>query len=129
MGQLIKMATRSVFTNDCLFMERDNDIDDKLCKCTICSARFSPIPNHHAPGNIWIAHCSYIIQLISPDHFDNAMQFFLQSIISNSKEGRWKQEKEKFIRTKSNSIYLGTSEYALSHWAFSHPNVCPCDIY
>ena len=122
--KLLKMSTMSVFTNECLFM--DDEIDhNSPCKCNICSGRFSPIPNYHTPGNIFLSKCSYINQLINPNDFEDAMDFVLQNTKSTSLS---KQQKE-FINDKSNAMYLGTNGHAIKHWVFSHPNVYPCDVY
>ena len=130
--KLLKMSTKSVFTDECLLMGEDdenndnNNIDESSsCECNMCSGRFTPIPNYHTPGNIFISKCSYINQLMSPLDFENAMDFVLQNMSSDRKE----EQQKIFLQDESNSAYLGTKEYSIYHWPFSHPNVCPCDIY
>jgi hypothetical protein len=32
--------------------------------CNVCSSRFSPLPHAHTPGNMWLARCDYVAELI-----------------------------------------------------------------
>lgn len=51
---------RAIFSRQCLDLPRE---------CSVCSARFSPVPHPHNAGNMWVARCSYIVKLIPPFEF------------------------------------------------------------
>ena len=99
--------------------------------CNVCSARFSPIPHFHAPGNMWIAHCSYVENLISPLDFEGRMNAMITSLEANQT-----LLKEMFPCKEENGVkvgckyisHVGLGRYAAEHWIHSHPNVVPCDV-
>jgi len=77
--------------------------------CDVCSARFSPLPHFHSPGNMWRARCSYVNRLLNPDGFEQSM--------ANASG------------FTANGARDGTGRYAYEHWVTSHPDLVPCDVY
>jgi hypothetical protein len=78
--------------------------------CNVCSSRMSPVPHPHTPGNMWLAKCNYIVKLINPMNFTEAMA---NSFLGSSRPG---------------SPCVGGGRYAAEHWVHSHPTVMPCDL-
>ena len=72
--------------------------------CNVCSSRMSPFPHLHTPGNMWLARCSYIQQLVKPSEFLHLMGL------------------------RDNSC-TGGGRNAAEHWVHAHPNNRPCDLY
>ena len=79
--------------------------------CNVCASRMSPIPHPHVPGNMWLARCDYIHQLVDPLLFEAAMENV--SIIP---------------RNTSTPHCHGLSRFAAEHWVLSHPQAMPCDL-
>lgn len=78
--------------------------------CNLCGSRFSPGPHPHIPGNMWLARCSYIRQLMDPSLFEQAMN------VAN-------------ISNPSGLPHcVGRGRYAAEHWVSSHPKAQPCDL-
>ena len=92
---LRRFLTRGALSHECATLPHN---------CTVCSSRMSPIPHSHTSGNMWLAKCSYIQQLLDPDTFVSAMGH------------------------KINACF-GTGRYASEHWIHSHPSNRPCDLY
>ena len=79
-------------------------------RCSICSARFSPLPHFHAPGNMWTTRCGYVRRLAKP------------SVLS--------QELDEMYVGSTKPTWCGpTGRYVAEHWSHSHPAVVPCDAY
>jgi hypothetical protein len=90
--------------------------------CDVCSARFSPLPHSHAPGNMWkarygtdyfiivwlITRCAHINLLIPPIEFVERMAA---------------------VHDTDNDWRRGTGRFASEHWVHSHPYVTPCDVF
>ncbi|KAG7341596.1 hypothetical protein IV203_023549 [Nitzschia inconspicua] len=81
-------------------------------QCNVVSSRFSPTPHPHTPGNMWLAHCNYIKDLIPPNEFTGRMAHV-----------------ENITQTSHVDFYVGSGRYAAEHWIHSHPSVKPCDLY
>lgn len=81
----------------------------------VCGARFSAFPHFHFPGNMFVASCSYVQQLVRPSEFPQKMQEIVQKMNIKTNE--------------SEDWMLGLDRYAYEHWIGSHPGVKPCDIY
>ncbi|GKY97517.1 hypothetical protein MPSEU_000709900 [Mayamaea pseudoterrestris] len=79
--------------------------------CNVCSSRMSPIPHPHTPGNMWLARCRYVRQLIDPLLFEAKMR----TVSSIPKH------------TKTEASY-GLGRYSAEHWVHSHPSCKPCDL-
>lgn len=82
--------------------------------CNVCSSRFSPFPHPHAPGNMWLARCSYIKQLVDPMVFEQEMNIVKRTTIGN---------------IAVHPTCLGTERFSAEHWVHSHPTIKPCDLY
>jgi hypothetical protein len=92
-----KYLTRGALSDECL------NLPDT---CNVCSTRMSPLPHPHVSGNLWLARCSYISQLIDPLKFDEIM---------------------KGVYERKETSCLGVGCYAFEHWVRSHPTNMPCD--
>lgn len=108
-----QMLTKSVFTDECLDITPD--------KCTVCAARFTPFPAITSPGNMFVAHCSYVRHLIPPVKFHDAMLSMYNMIESNI------YLKLKY-RYRKRPSWMGLHRYAMEQWIHSHPANKPCDV-
>jgi len=107
---LRQLLTNAVFSDACANMTTDSN------SCNVCSARFSPAPHWHTPGNMWIAQCSYIQNLIPPKSF----AAHVDDVVERARQ-RW--------RWKAPSLpYVGQERFAMEHWVHTHPHVNPCDV-
>ena len=86
--------------------------------CNVCSARFSPLPHFHTPGNMWVGSCSYISKLIHPEAFGNKMNNATERAPTN-RFGK---------ASKIAGTHVGRERHAAEHWVHSHPDVIPCDV-
>mmetsp|Transcript_12735 Transcript_12735/g.16624 ORF Transcript_12735/g.16624 Transcript_12735/m.16624 type:complete len:343 (+) Transcript_12735:72-1100(+) len=103
------VLTRSVLSNQCARMSDES--------CDVCSARFSPVPHPHSPGNMWLAECSYIRHLIDPIEFEEKMSSITFS-----------EYTMQYFETRRSDSCLGLNRYSQEHWVHSHPSVRPCDL-
>lgn len=121
MNELLRrMLTKSVFSDECLLLKNPTTrINNEKCTCNVCSARFSPIPHYHTSGNMWVADCQYVSKLVSPESLTAKMDH----IVYNAPADR--------IGRPSTILgpFVGRGRYASGHWVYSHPDVCPCDVY
>ena len=99
--QLRKFLTRGALSEECANIPNS---------CNVCSSRFSPVPHPHTSGNMWLAKCSYVKNLIDPLKFEEAMN------------------KLRTIRRKVTRACVGRGRFAAEHWIHSHPSVKPCDV-
>jgi len=74
--------------------------------CNVCSSRFSPLPHPHTSGNMWLARCDYVRQLIDPFDFEERMSEFTSNCTSNGRES-----------------CDGRIRFSAEHWIHSHPTV------
>lgn len=102
-SKLRRFLTTGALSEECASMPDD--------QCNICSSRFSPVPHPHTSGNMWLAKCDYIKNLIDPENFENAMD----NLNYADEEGLLACD--------------GRGRYSAEHWAHSHPSVKPCDLY
>lgn len=104
MRQLLTMAALS---KECA-VNTDN------IKSSVCAYRFAPYPHPHVPGNMWLAHCSHVNNLLEPYQFGNDM---------NAVEARlvWKRD--------IHGSCVGNGRFAAEHWIYSHPGGKPSDMY
>ena len=101
-GRLRRFITSGVLSNQCTTMPDT---------CNVCSSSFTPAPHPHTPGNMWMARCDYVKQLIDPMHFEKSMDSF------------------DYGGGEDAAICDGRSAYSAVHWILSHPNNKPCDLY
>jgi len=74
--------------------------------CNVCSSRFSPLPQPHTSGNMWLAECDYVRRLIDPNLFEKLMDKITSNCTSHGKEN-----------------CDGRGRYSAEHWIHSHPTV------
>ena len=87
--------------------------------CDVCASRFSMLPHFHAPGNIWVAHCDYVLRLISPHDFPAAMDSLFEP------PNEWRHPRYGY----GEDPIVATGRFAMEHWVHSHPSLAPCDVY
>ena len=80
-------------------------------QCNVCSTRFSPLPHPHTPGNMWLARCDYIRNLIDPLQFEETMNS-IYSPRTNTTQCKRRQP-----------WCVGLERYSAEHWVHSHPSV------
>jgi len=142
-GWLRSILTKAVFSDECARMPRyDEDKDgngganyqDKNNGsriCDICAANFIVVPSPEAPGNMFVAECSYVNRLIPPIDYQDAREMMMNELWNKTKgeleqigfATKSKRHEEQFNRPS----WVGTGRYAMEQWAFSHPSVRPCD--
>jgi hypothetical protein len=111
------MLTKSIVSSACQDMPPDT--------CNLCTARFSPSPHFHCPGNMWTASCSYIQNLIPPQSFEAKMEdlhAFLNGLENTTLIPRPNPSDTELWK-------LGRQRYSMEHWVGSHPFAKPCDVY
>jgi len=82
-------------------------------KCNVCSSRMSPFPHAHTSGNMWLARCDYVAQLVNPMQDPRRRK---------KKKGEWFPKRKK-------PYCDGYGRYFVEHWIHSHPTAMPCDLY
>jgi len=113
-----RMLTKAVFSDACQAMPVD--------KCTVCAARFSPLPHIHMSGNMWTADCSYVNELIRPSEFSSKMEDMMNySLALNDKSVFPMPHRTYFERPWD----YGLERFSFEHWVGSHPKLKPCDVY
>jgi hypothetical protein len=95
--------------------------------CNVCSARFSPFPHYHVPGNMWTARCSYIRNLIKPDEFASKMESLMDVVFNHTKTAS--NIPKPTIQQYNLGYNVGCGRFAVEHWVGSHPSIRPCDVY
>lgn len=105
--RLRHFLTKAIFSKECMVMPQT---------CNVCSSRFSSLPHPHVPGNMWLATCEYISQLLPPSTFEAAMSAMVRKSRAAPVPSRRPME-------------IGMHRYSAEHWLCSHPNVSPCDLY
>jgi hypothetical protein len=91
----------------------DNRENDPTTLCNTCSFRMSPFPHLHTPGNMWLAQCAYVRQLLKPSVFSQRMDAYKP----------WSNE------PYSGPHCVGVGRFAAEHWLHTHPYNRPCDLY
>jgi hypothetical protein len=86
--------------------------------CSACASRFSPLPHHHYPGNMWVARCEYVSRLIPPLEMEAAME----RVATTRAAVHWRD-------LVGQSALVGRGRFSLEHWLSSHPSLVPCDVY
>lgn len=104
--QMRGLLTKGALSNECARISHET--------CNVCSYRFAPFPHPHTPGNMFLAHCSYVNKLIEPKVFTNDMDAVEARLVT-------KQE--------THGACVGKGRWAAEHWVHSHPSVKPCDLY
>jgi hypothetical protein len=78
--------------------------------CDTCSSRFCPIPHQHTSGNMWLAKCDYVSNLIAPREFPAVM-------------GRYVDSYQCPQIKRLSPYYIGLERMALEHWIGAHPSL------
>jgi len=134
--RLRRVLTKGAFSDECTKMPRY--IPGNSETCNVCMGKFVGMPFHCSPGNMFVAECEYVKQLIPPKDFTKRKdevtsklwkmtQTELQMELGLEKkldDGDW-GTKWQFIRPS----WVGTERYAMEHWMFSHPTIQPCDVF
>jgi hypothetical protein len=111
------LLTRAAVSKECV-LQNHNSSTNVSSSCNICSSRFSPYPHWHAAGNMFRASCEYIAKLLPPVFFSTMMDNMIQTV-----------KAKKRIKRNLACWKLGCGRYSAEHWAHTHPDVIPCDVY
>jgi len=76
------------------------------------------------PGNMWIADCDYIRQLLPPSEIASKLDDVATEGFRLNLTGQLKFEEIRELRAD----YFGLLRYSSEHWVGSHPSICPCDM-
>ena len=109
-NRLRKILTKSALSDQC-----HQGLSNT--QCNACSARFSPLPHWHTPGNMWTAKCSYVEKLYPIRDFEARVT----EIVVQQFGPEWK--------TKVPDWSVGAGRFANEHWVNTHHQVYPCDVY
>mmetsp|Transcript_10499 Transcript_10499/g.11244 ORF Transcript_10499/g.11244 Transcript_10499/m.11244 type:complete len:445 (+) Transcript_10499:36-1370(+) len=115
---LRRMLTKSIFSDECQLMPVDS--------CTVCSARFAPLPHTHMVGNSWVAECLYIKDLIHPLQFSRKMDEMIEHSLHLNDETLFPMPHPKFADRPHD---YGLKRFSFEHWIGSHPRLKPCDVF
>ena len=113
-----RMMTKSIFSDECQLMSVD--------KCTVCAARFSPLPHTHMVGNTWTATCSYIKDLIHPLQFSKKMDEMIEYSLQIKDDAIFPMPHPKFATRPHD---YGLKRFSFEYWVGSHPRLKPCDVF
>jgi hypothetical protein len=103
---------RQLLTMGALSDECANFTDNTLSN--LCGYRVSPFPHPHVPGNMWLAHCSYVNNLLEPYVFHTEMDAVYEKMVFNR---------------KTPLACTGNGRFSAEHWVHSHPSAKPSDLY
>lgn len=107
---LRRFNTLGALSDDCSNLPLDNT-------CNVCSARFSPLPHPHPPGNMFLARCEYVQHLPAPVDFEDDMDRVKRQVVGGN------------VPSFLHPSFFGIGRYAAEHWIHSHPYAKPCDLY
>ena len=121
---------KAITSTDCLEMPPS---------CNTCSSQFSGSPVHY-PGNMWVADCDYVSNLIPPQDFTLLKQKVIHHVIfflpiendyfeTRLKDGTWFKFHNSTNWMIDRESWLGLNRYAMEHWIGSHPDIQPCDVF
>ena len=131
-NHLRRVLTLGVTSKECI--ERPivpNRSDESYCN--ICSTQFSPFPIPHTVGNMFVADCDYIRELIPPKDFALRKQQVhdrgYDDIHAGVIQALPRHQRQAYRRAFRKESWSGLNRFAMEQWAYSHPNVQPCDVY
>ena len=81
-GKIRRFLTKGALSRECSTIATKEDnaaATTTTTTCNVCSSRFTPVPHPHSRGNMWLARCSYIKDLIAPNEFSNRIEEHHQS--------------------------------------------------
>jgi len=102
--------TDAVMSNDCIEHASSED-------CNVCGLLFNPFPEPGFPGNMFIAKCSYVRQLVHPMRFTAMKESFFGKVRKFIADGTLQAA----MYNISVDWFFGRNRYALEHWVGSHP--------
>eukprot|EP00980_Cylindrotheca_fusiformis_P021385 scaffold8259_cov143-Cylindrotheca_fusiformis.AAC.3 len=95
--------------------------------CNMCVSVFRVVPQYHGSTNMWTSTCSYIKGLKSPRVYPELMQAMYDNTLNHTT----KQHEDQYRCLRPpvhHQNQLGIGRYAIERWAFSHPEIKPCDL-
>jgi hypothetical protein len=115
---LRQVLTKAVLSPDCFdhvttAMPTTTNGKNSTTLCNTCSFRMSPFPHQHTPGNMWLARCHYVRQLLRPSVFAERMESYRPWVNESTNEEHC----------------VGLGRFAAEHWLHTHPYNIPCDLY
>lgn len=126
-NRIRKIATASAVSEACRTSSKQG--------CNLCVNKFMFLPNHHTPGAMWTGNCSYLRTLIPPKDFDARRQEMFRAVRQN----QTLQDQLHCVKALVHNFEQGTEfggdqwkymsifRYAMEHWAFSGPDLSPCN--
>jgi hypothetical protein len=114
--RLRKFLTRSVLSRQCAYKDEHGE---NSFTCNVCTSRFSPFPHPHTSGNMFLADCEYVSNLINPLEFEERMNDI----------PRMKERMQMPEETRIDASGVGADRFSCEHWIHSSPSVRPCDLY
>jgi hypothetical protein len=117
------LSTRAVLSKEC---QVGWDDEQGKSQCNICGARFSFVPHLHYPGNMFTARCSYLGGLVRPTDFPARMRAMVDAIRGEDGPAGFDMDA---LHVDRFPHQIGLGRFAYEHWATSHPDVQPCDVY
>jgi hypothetical protein len=113
-------------------------------QCNVCGVQFFEQPMHFT-GNMWVADCAYVVQLIPPRAFGATKQRvydrmmaatvrveespgnLYQTTFTDGTHYRFGGGKLWQLQELKWWNYLGLGRFAGEHWISSHPTLQPCE--
>jgi hypothetical protein len=111
-----QVLTKAVLSRDCYDRVTTTTTPygkNSTTLCNTCSFRMSPYPHQHTPGNMWLAQCQYVRQLLRPSVFAERMESYRPWVNESTNEEHC----------------VGLGRFAAEHWVHTHPYNIPCDLY
>ena len=94
--------------------------------CDTCSLLMQPLPSCHYPGNMWVASCRYIVNLLPPLGFERIMD---RNVVNRFKQFRDTQGTLQTFFFPQMPHMMGRKRFASEHWLGSHPLLLnPCHV-
>ncbi|KAL7578827.1 hypothetical protein ACA910_016047 [Epithemia clementina (nom. ined.)] len=97
-----------------------------LTTCDTCSLLFQPLPSCHYPGNMWVASCAHVRQLLPPMGFDVDMDRRVVQTMKRIRNDAGTLQTQFFPQMPH---MMGRKRFASEHWLGSHPSLLhPCHV-
>jgi len=131
---------KAISSEECLIEMGTNGMD-----CNTCSTQFQGFPAYY-PGNMWVADCDYIDDLIPPVDFEPRKKQITELMVEathkvvpgNKIDNRWIMSFDDGTTLRFHNAsrwqterpsWIGMGHYAMEHWLGSHPGLKPCDVF
>jgi len=128
--KLRKILTKGAFSDLCTNMPRKKR--DVQTTCNVCMAKFNAVPFHASPGNMFVAECIYVNQLVPPRQFARAREEMMKDLHSQSSpqlRSLGFSSKPSISWQFHRPSWIGIGRYAMEHWICSHPSFQGCDVF